>query len=188
MADPQSCPRCGAVPKPGDNVCRRCGTDLPATPPAELSLPQAPALHLDREPFSLQWTLIALMAYLGLLFVLFQIFKESFLEYAPMIAKVLSEADAKAHADELFDLALKTFALVFSSYLAASIVLGRFAHGRVLPQSAVAALLSWVGISLRVGVGGSFFLPLLIGAGIVTGTAALGTWVGRALRPKKRPV
>lgn len=166
-------------------MCRRCGTDLVPQVPDVPPLPQAPRLALDREPFSPLWLIVAIVGYVALLFGAFQLFRGTFEEYAEVLRQIRTPADVRLHADALSDFALKAFALVFSCYLAGGILLGRFARGRVLMQTTVAAPISWLAIFLQGGVGGPLLLPMIIGGAIVTGTAALGAWVGRALRPKR---
>jgi hypothetical protein len=127
---------------------------------------------------------IAICGYVALLYGMFQIFRGGFAEYAPFLSKIRSADELRAHAGVLSELALKAFALVFCCYLAGGLLLGRFARGRVLLQSTLGALVSWLVIFLQGGVGGPLFLPMVVGAAIVTGTAALGAWVGKALRPR----
>lgn len=156
---------------------------MPATP----ELPHAPGLILDRERLSLVWLAVAVVGFIALLYGGFLLFREAFAEYRPILERVrLAPHEVRAYADALSDFALRLFALVFACYLAGGVVLGRFAKGRVLLQSAVGAAVSWLVMFFQIGFSGPVFLPMVVGGAIVTGTAALGAWVGRALRPKRR--
>src|SRR5689334_19843608 len=116
MAESPSCPRCGAEARAGDEVCRRCGTDLPGAarrPPDGVGGGVVSALAKAgiKEPFSLPWLLIGVLGYTMLLFLAFQLFRDSFLELVPVFAKIRTEADVRAHADVLTDLAFKVLVL-----------------------------------------------------------------------------
>jgi len=195
MADSPSCPRCGAETRAGDEVCRRCGTDLPKPEKSSAfdvtgGVVKALAGAGVKEPFSLPWLLIGVVGYTALLFLGFQLFAGTFMELVPVFAKIRTEADARAHADVLTDLALKVLVLVAAAYAIGGIVLGRVARGRAVLQAVLAALFSWLFVSLRATVlpaagAQPILLPLFIGGAVVTVTAALGAWFGYWLRPKR---
>ena len=178
-----------------DELCRRCGTEqsVPRLPQVAGSVQRALAGG-GAEPFSLPWLLLGVLAYLALLFLGFQLFRDAFAEFIPTLQNLqaaATEEEAKAaliaNADTLGDLLLKFFVLVGASYLTGGILLGRLARGRVLLQAIVAAGLSWGVLSMRASVlptGGSMLFQLVIGGLAVVAIAAAGAWFGRWLRPK----
>jgi len=194
MALSPSCPRCGADTRAEDEVCRRCGTDLPKPDkPAPFGVSGGVVSALSvaglKEPFSLPWLLIGVVGYTALLFLGFQLFAGTFMELVPVFAKIRTEADVRAHGDLLTDLALKVLVLISAAYAVGGLVLGRVARGRVVLQAVIGAVLSWLFVSLRAtalpaGAVGPVLLPLLIGGGVVALTSALGSWFGWWLRPK----
>ena len=105
MADETQCPRCGAPTRAGDDVCRRCGNELPASRPPEVGGSVQRALAGVPEPFSLPWLLLGVVGYLAVLFLAFQLFRDSFAEFAP-IARRIAEHE---HRDRIAALLLRKF-------------------------------------------------------------------------------